>query len=193
MFLWDSGASSVIQQMLAVWSLVPLPFINPACTSGSFPFMYCWSLAWRILHITLLTWNERNCSVVWTFFGTALLWNWHENWPFPVLCHYWVFQICWHQIKEPEVQERLSNQPLLVEQLVFNQHLPTHDLTSSVYCLPILTVCDSGNFLTFLSVSVHSKTPQNFLCFCYHFFIPHLSRPLAQDTIFPLCWFFFFS
>ena len=31
-----------------------LPFLNPACTSGSSWFMYCWSLAWRILSITLL-------------------------------------------------------------------------------------------------------------------------------------------
>ena len=44
--------------MLAIWSLVPLPFLNPAWTSGSFQFTYYWSLAWRI---------------------------WNENWPFPVL------------------------------------------------------------------------------------------------------------
>ena len=37
--------------MLAIWSLVPLPFLNPAWTSGSWQFMYCWSLAWRILSI----------------------------------------------------------------------------------------------------------------------------------------------
>ena len=41
-------------RMLAIWSLVPLPFLNPACTSGSSQFTSCWSLAWRILSITLL-------------------------------------------------------------------------------------------------------------------------------------------
>ena len=40
--------------MLAIWSLVPLPFLNPVWTSGSSRFTYCWSLAWRILSITLL-------------------------------------------------------------------------------------------------------------------------------------------
>ena len=30
-------------------------------------------------------WNEHNCVLVWTFFGTALLWDWNEHWPFPVL------------------------------------------------------------------------------------------------------------
>ena len=26
-------------------------------------------------------WNERNCVVVWMFFGIALLYDWNENWP----------------------------------------------------------------------------------------------------------------
>ena len=34
--------------------LVPLPFLNPAGTSGTSQFMYYWCLAWRILSITLL-------------------------------------------------------------------------------------------------------------------------------------------
>ena len=29
-------------------------------------------------------WDECNCVVVWTFFGIAFLWDWNENWPFPV-------------------------------------------------------------------------------------------------------------
>ena len=44
MFFWDSLALSVIQLMLAICSLVPLPFLNPAWTSGSSRFTYCWSL-----------------------------------------------------------------------------------------------------------------------------------------------------
>ena len=38
----------MIQRMLAIWSLVPLPFVKPAWTSGSSQLTYCWSLAWRI-------------------------------------------------------------------------------------------------------------------------------------------------
>ena len=30
-------------------------------------------------------WNECICTVIWTFSGTALLWNWNKNWSFPVL------------------------------------------------------------------------------------------------------------
>ena len=44
----------IIRWMLAIWSLVPLPFLIQAWTSGSSQFMYCWSLSWRILSITLL-------------------------------------------------------------------------------------------------------------------------------------------
>ena len=41
-------------------------------------------------------WGKCDCAVVWTFFGIAFLWDWNENWPFPVLGHCWVFQMCWH-------------------------------------------------------------------------------------------------
>ena len=61
-------------------------FLKPAWTSGSSRFTYCWSLAWRILSITLLACEMScNCAVVWACFGIAFLWDWNENWPFPVL------------------------------------------------------------------------------------------------------------
>ena len=48
--------------------------------------MYCWSLAWRILSVTLLSiWDECNCVVVWAFAGIVFLWDWNEYWTFPVL------------------------------------------------------------------------------------------------------------
>ena len=43
MFFWNSLAFSMIQRMLAIWSLVPLPSLKPAWTSGSSRFMYCWN------------------------------------------------------------------------------------------------------------------------------------------------------
>ena len=49
MFFWNSLAFSIMQQMLAIWSLIPLPFINPASISRISWFTYCWSLAWTIL------------------------------------------------------------------------------------------------------------------------------------------------
>ena len=36
-------------------------------------------------HYFTSVWDEYNCEVVWAFFGIAFLWDWNENWPFPVL------------------------------------------------------------------------------------------------------------
>ena len=36
-------------------------------------------------HYFTSVWDECNCAVVWTFFGISFLWDWNENWPFPVL------------------------------------------------------------------------------------------------------------
>ena len=36
-------------------------------------------------HYFTSMWDEGNCAVVWAFFGIAFLWDWNENWPFPVL------------------------------------------------------------------------------------------------------------
>ena len=49
----DLACIFLIQWMLAIWFLVTLPFLKPDWTSGSSQFMYCWSLAWRILSTTL--------------------------------------------------------------------------------------------------------------------------------------------
>ena len=46
LFLWSNGCWQFVLGLL--------PFLNLACTSGSSRLMYCWSLAWRILSITLL-------------------------------------------------------------------------------------------------------------------------------------------
>ena len=57
--------------MLAIWTLVSLPFLKPAWTSGSSRFTYCWSLAWRILSITLLV-CEMSAIVRWFQHSLAL-------------------------------------------------------------------------------------------------------------------------
>ena len=57
----------------------------------------------NVEHHFASVWDEWNCVVLWTFFGIAFLWDWTENWPFPVLWPRrpqelggWVFQLCWH-------------------------------------------------------------------------------------------------
>ena len=36
-------------------------------------------------HYFTSMWDECNFAVVWACFGIAFLWDWNENWPFPVL------------------------------------------------------------------------------------------------------------
>ena len=83
--------------MLAIWSLVPLPFLNPACRSGCSPAHILLKPSLKDFeHYLASMWNECNCAVVWTFFGIAFLWNWNETDLFQCRGHCWVFQICWH-------------------------------------------------------------------------------------------------
>ena len=87
----------MIQQMLTIWSLVPLPFLNPAYTSESSWFMYCWSLTWRILSITLLACEmsaivrQFEHSLTLPCFGIGM-----KTDLFHSCSHCLVFQICWH-------------------------------------------------------------------------------------------------
>ena len=62
MFFWNSLAFSMIQRMLAIWSLVPLPFLKPAWTSGSSRFMYCWNSSTLATSCEELThWKRLRC------------------------------------------------------------------------------------------------------------------------------------
>ena len=96
MFFWNSLAFPMIQQMLAIWSLVPLPFLKPAWTSRSSWFTYCWSLLENFKDHFTSMWEECNCVVIWAFFGSAFLWDRNESDLFQSCGHCWIFQICWH-------------------------------------------------------------------------------------------------
>ena len=82
--------------MLAIWPLGPLPFLNWAWTSGSSWFTYCWSQAWRILNITLLTLTLTltllqlcgSFNFLWHCLSLGLEWK--------LTFSSWVFKICWH-------------------------------------------------------------------------------------------------
>ena len=100
MFFWNSLALLMIQRMLAVWSLVPLPFLNPAWTTGSSQFMYCWKPGLENFeHYFISMWDECNCAVVqWfecslalPFFGVGM-----KTDLFQPCGHCWVFQSCWN-------------------------------------------------------------------------------------------------
>ena len=68
--------------------------LNSGSSAFSKSRLYIWKFSVHVLlkpslkdfeHYLASMWDEYNCMIVWTFFGIALLWNWNENLPFPVL------------------------------------------------------------------------------------------------------------
>ena len=94
--------SVVNETEVDVFLKFPCFFCDPAdvgnLISGSSAFsksnLYIWKFLVHLLlkpglkdfqHNLANTGNDCNCMVIWTFFGIAFLWDWNENWPFPVL------------------------------------------------------------------------------------------------------------
>ena len=66
-----SGSSAFSKSSLNIWKFT----VHVLLKSGLENFE----------HYFASVWDECSCAVVWAFFGTAFLWDWNENWPFPVL------------------------------------------------------------------------------------------------------------
>ena len=96
------GFSIVSEAEANVFLEIPYFFYDPrnagslisSSSAFSKPNLYIWKFLIQVLlkpslkdfdHYLASMWNECNSMVVWTFFGIALLWDWNENWPFPVL------------------------------------------------------------------------------------------------------------
>ena len=79
-----SGSSAFSKTNLNIWMFMVNVMLKPGLENFQ--------------HYFASVWDECNCMVVWAFFGIAFLWDWNENWPFPVLCHCWVYQTCWHTV-----------------------------------------------------------------------------------------------
>ena len=68
------------------WSLLKLMSIELVRPSNHFILCRPHLLLPSIFeHYFASMWDGCNCVVVWAFFGIGFLWDWNENWPFPVL------------------------------------------------------------------------------------------------------------
>ena len=68
-----SGSSAFSKTSLNVWKFTVHILLKPGLENFK--------------HYFTIMWNECNRVVVWAFFGITFLWDWNENWPFPVLCN----------------------------------------------------------------------------------------------------------
>ena len=66
-----SGSSAFSNSSLNIWKFSVRLLLKPGLENFE--------------HYFANVWDECNCAVVLTFFGIAFLWDWNENWPFPVL------------------------------------------------------------------------------------------------------------
>ena len=65
------GSSALSKSSLNIWNFMVHILLKPYLENFE--------------HHVASMWDECNCLVVWTLFGIAFLWDWNENWPFPVL------------------------------------------------------------------------------------------------------------
>ena len=66
-----SGSSAFSKTSLNIWKFTVHVLLKPGLENFE--------------HYFTSVWDECNCVVVWAFFGIPFLWDWKENWPFPVL------------------------------------------------------------------------------------------------------------
>ena len=159
MLLWNCLALPMTLWLLEIWSLVPLPFLNLACTSGSSWFIYCWSLAWSILSITLqacelsaiVQWFEH--SLVLPFFGIGMKMDLFQS------CgHCWVFQQ-WRCIEcsttTTSSLRTWNSSAIDYNVLLLREFFRTNFILPLLHYLQyVVIICDNNIALSFLTISV---------------------------------------
>ena len=127
-----SGSSAFSKTTLNIWKFTVHVLLKPGLENFEQYFSSMW--------------DECRCAVVWAFFGIAFLWDWNENWPFPVLwpllsflnlLAYWVqhfHSIIFQDLKQLNWNSITS--PSFVRSWLPKAHLTSYSRMSSKHPLP---------------------------------------------------------
>ena len=160
-FFSNSFAFSVIQQMLAIWPLVPLPFLNRAVHLEVLIHMLLKPSLKNFEHSLPSMWNEWNCTVIWRFFGIAFLGIEMKINLFQSCGHCWVFQICWHNECSTDTASpfRISNSSARIPSPLLPSYLSSIKPFSSPPLLPL--PCDNFSpYFTEQREAIRRELPQ---------------------------------
>ena len=143
--------------MLAVWSLVLLPFLNTAWTTGIF-FVHVLLKPHleNFKHYIASVWDECNCMLVWTFFGIAFRFIWSVNTGWWNSGLVWFVGLVW--VHRHLVQTVEANVWSLLSILYIHIYIYTHtyDFQFSWVAQSCLTLYDPMNCST-ASLPVHHQ------------------------------------
>ena len=162
-----SGSSAPSKSSLYIWKFLVHILLKPSLKDFE--------------HHLASMWNACNGAIVWTFFGIAFLWDWNENWPFPVLWLLLSFpgvlayslEWIWRVQHFHSIAFRIWNSstgvpspPLVFSLMLPKAHLPSHSrMSGSRWVITPLWL--SASWRSFLySTSVFLPPLLNIFCFC---------------------------
>ena len=141
-----SGSSAFSKTSLNIWKFTVHVLLKPGMENFE--------------HYFTSVWDECNCAVVWAFFGIAFLWDWNENWPFPVpwpllsfpnLLAYWVYSFTASSFRIWDSSTGIPSPPLALFIVMLSKaHLTSHSrmsgsrwvITPSLWSLKSLHMVD---------------------------------------------------
>ena len=141
----SSGSSAFSKTSLNIWKFMFHVLLKPGLENFE--------------HYFTSVWDECSYVAVWAFFGIAFLWDWNENWPFPVLgpllsfpnlLAYWVQHF--HSIIFQNLKNGIPTPPLaLFIGMLSKAHLTSHSrMSGSRWVITpswLSGSCVSNNFL----------------------------------------------
>ena len=156
-----SGSSAFSKSSLNIWKFTVHILLKPHLENFEYYFASVW--------------DECNCAVVWTFFDIAFLWDWNENWPFPVPCPllsfpnllaFWVQHLTASSFRIWNSSTGIPSPPLALFILMLPEaHLTLHSrMSGSRWVITPLWL--SGSWRSFWIVLCFLPPLLHIFCFC---------------------------